>query len=145
MNTISAKIKKVITDTCVVNTVIMTLLYILGYLTNKDGGTAWIPKFNIMWMVLGVSFVLALAERILDMKGSLGARIACHFGMCVVGFLLIFIIGGGYSSSAGAVVVGTFLFILAYILVNGVRFAVTGKLRRAKNETEEYTSVFGRK
>ncbi len=135
-------IKKTLTQTCVVNTVIITLLYIIGYVTNLGGGTSWIPKFNIMWMVLGVSFVVALAERILESAGSFWFRVICNFALCMLGFMLIFIVGGGYGDNGAAVVIGSFLFFLAYILVNGVRFAVMARREKKENEEAEYESVF---
>lgn len=137
-----SKIKKIIADACVINTVVMTLLYVLGYVTNTDGGTAWIPKFNVMWMVLGVSFVISLAERVLEMRGNFAVRLVCHFLLCVSSFLLIFIIGGGYGSDPSSVVVGVFLFVVAYVLVNCVRFVLIHKRETAENDKEEYSDIY---
>ena len=134
--------KKTLTVTCVINTVIITLLYVLGYITNTGGGTAWIPRFNIMWMVLGISFVLSAAELILQGKGNFTVKMLWHFLSCLAGFLLIFTVGGGYADSPAAIVIGTFLFIIAYLVVNVTRFAVTGKFKRKKEEEEEYDEVF---
>ena len=145
MNTFLEKIKKTLTGTCVINTILITLLYILGYITNSSGGTAWIPKFNIMWMVLGVSFVISLAERILEMKGSFALKLICHFGLCVAGFLLVFIVCGGYGNKSGSIVIGTFLFVLAYIIVNGIRFAVTGRFKNLGKAEDDYEPMFGKK
>ncbi len=135
-------VKKILTQTCVINTVLITLLYVIGYVTNLGGGTSWIPKFSIMWMVLGVSFVAAVAERVLETEGSFWFRTICHFALCMVGFLLIFIVGGGYGNNGAAVVIGSFGFFLVYLLVNGVRFALMARREKKENEEEEYESVF---
>lgn len=142
MKTFTDNVKKVLTMTCVINTVIMTLLYVLGYITNTDGGTAWIPRFGIMWIVLGISFVLSAAELILHGKGNFFVKMLWHFLSCLAGFLLLFIVGGGYAENPSAIVIGTFLFIIAYLAVSLTRFAVTGKLKRTREEEEEYDEVF---
>ncbi len=138
-------VKRTLTGACVINTVLITLLYILGYITNTGGGTAWIPKFNIMWMVLGVSFVLSIAERILELKGSFAIKLMCHFALCVAGFLLVFIVCGGYGNKSGSIVIGTFLFVIAYVIVNGIRFAVTGRLKNLGKQDDDYQPLFGKK
>ena len=142
MNSFVKNVKKTLTMTCVINTVIITLLYVLGYITNTGGGTAWIPRFNIMWMVLGISFVLSAAELILQSKGNFFVKMLWHFVLCLAGFLVLFIIGGGYADRPSAIVIGTFLFIIAYLAINITRFAVTGKFKRMKEEAEEYDEVF---
>ncbi len=128
--------------TCVINTVIITLLYVLGYITNTGGGTAWIPRFNIMWMVLGISFVLSAAELIFQGKGNFWVKVLCHFASCLAGFLLLFIVGGGYADRPSAIVIGTFIFVILYLIVNVTRFAVTGKFKREREEEEQYDEVF---
>ena len=142
MNNFTKYVKKTLTMTCIINTVIITLLYVLGYITNTGGGTAWIPRFNIMWIVLGISFVLSAAELILQGKGSFAVKVIWHFVSCLAGFLLLFIVGGGYADRPSAIVIGTFLFVVVYLAVNVTRFAVTGKFKRTREEEEEYDEVF---
>ena len=142
MNNFTKYVKKTLTMTCIINTVIITLLYVLGYITNTGGGTAWIPRFNIMWIVLGISFVLSAAELILQGKGNFFVKMLWHFLSCLAGFLLLFIVGGGYADRPSAIVIGTFLFVVVYLAVNVTRFAVTGKFKRIREEEEEYDEVF---
>ena len=90
----------------------------------------------------GSSTTLSAAELILQSKGNFFVKMLWHFVSCLAGFLLLFIIGGGYADRPSAIVIGTFLFIIAYLAINITRFAVTGKFKRMKEETEEYDEVF---
>ena len=134
------KIKLTLTEGCVIYTVLITVLYIIGYLFDRDG--MWIPRFRTMWVVLGVSFVIAAAERILDGGKTGPVRIILNFAVCLIGYIVIFVVGGGYIDNGAAVLISLFIFIILYVAANVLRFAMAGKLHRRQSAEEDYTPAF---
>ena len=128
-------IKKILAQGCAIYTVVITALYIIGYIV---GDGKWIPSFRIMWIVLGMSFVIAAAERLFDKRGPNIFTVAVHFAVCVTGFLLIFMLGGKYYNDPSSILIAL------YIVFTALRFALNGKLKRVDAE-EEYTPAFDSK
>ncbi len=134
------KLKLTLTEGCVIYTVLITALYVIGYVFDRGG--EWIPRFRMMWVVLGVSFVIAAAERILDGGETGPVRIILNFAACLAGYLVIFVVGGGYINNGAAVLISLFIFIILYVAANVIRFAAAGKLRRRRSEEEDYDPAF---
>ena len=134
-------IKRILAQGCAIYTVVITALYIIGYIV---GDGKWIPSFRIMWIVLGMSFVIAAAERLFDKRGANVFTVAVHFAVCVTGFLLIFMLGGQYYNDPSSILIGTVAFMALYIVFTALRFALNGKLKRVDAE-EEYTPAFDSK
>ena len=138
--------KSALTVACVIYTVLITLLYTIGKVfMNDDGGQAWIPHFGMMWMVLGVSVAFGIAERFLALGEATFIRILGHFGISLIGFTLIFVIGGGYAKRGSQLFIAMFMFLILYAVVMGVRFGVKSILTQRKNNSEEYSSMFEEK
>lgn len=143
MKKIVQGIKNILTGACVINTVIITVLYTVGQLfMNADGGKAWIPHFGMMWMVLGISVAFSVAERFFALGGNIYIRLIGHFLISLVGFILIFIVGGGYTGRSSHVFIAICLFLVIYTAVIGIRLGLKGFFKRKKNDSEEYSSVF---
>ena len=133
--------KNALTVACVLYTVLIILLYTLGKLISPT----WIPRFGMMWMVLGVSVAFGIAERFLTHGEATFIRVLGHFGISLAGFTLIFVVGGGYAKRSSQLFIAMFLFLILYSIVKGIRFGIKGIFERRKNDSEEYSSVFDAK
>lgn len=143
MKKIAKGIGNILTGACVINTVIITLLYTIGhFFMNNDGGKAWIPHFGMMWMVLGISVAFSVAERFFALGGNIYIRLAGHFFISLVGFILIFIVGGGYTNRSAHVFIAICIFLILYAAIMGVRLGLKGFFKRKKNAGEDYSSMF---
>ena len=142
MKKVFTEIMEIFKGACVTNTVLITLLYTIGKLISTGNGKAWIPHYRMMWIVLGISLAFSLAERFL--KGNKGSalRVFGHFGICLLGFVLIFVIGGGYSKNSRQLFIAIVMFMVAYLLIMGTRLLVGSMIDRKKNNSKEYSSMF---
>ncbi|MBR6807781.1 MAG: hypothetical protein IKM46_05285 [Clostridia bacterium] len=130
--------KRVLSIACVLNTVLITFLYTVGKLISPN----WIPRFGMMWIILGISVVFGIAERVFVLGETSFLPLLGHFGISLVGFVLIFVVGGGYAKSGGQLFIAMFLFFIAYSAIMGVRMGVRSAINRKKNDREEYSSMF---
>lgn len=133
-------LKRTASQGCMIFTVLIVALYIIGFLIDRSGN--WIPSFNTVWIVLGVSFAAAAAERILDGGEATPIKIILNFAVCLAGYILVFVIGGGYSENGSAVLISLLVFAAVYIIANLVRYTVIGIRRRHDSEGEDYTPAF---
>jgi len=134
-----ASFKKFLTFGCVINTVIMTCFYLLAaFLPGFD----LIPSLGTMFMVLGFSFILSGAERILVASISVAGRVCLHYALCIGGFLALYIIGNGGAARGAQIIIAGVFFTFLYIAVNLARFILMGRRAKAENEKLDYTPSF---
>ena len=133
------KIKKIIRLGCVINTVLITIIYFFAAL--GENVLVWLPDLT-MYMVLIVSFVIAAAEQIFKTEMGFGKKVVLNYAVCLGTFLLIFILGNNGGRRGAQILIATVFFTLAYFLVNSVRFVAMGKKAKRLNEEKEYTPAF---
>ena len=133
-----AKIKSVLTGACVIYTILITALYVAGFFFSDNPN--FIPRFRMILILLGFSLVMSAAELILKSSFNSTAKILIRFLVCLAGYVVIFLVGGGYSGSS--FVIGIFIFLIAYLAVNGIRFAFIFRKEKKKNEEKDYENSF---
>lgn len=134
-----ASLKKILVRGCVINTVLMTLFYLLAAFLE---GFDWIPSLGTMFMLLALSFIVSAAEQILLGSASVSVRILLNYALCLGGFLALFLISNKNRDSAAQVLIAAVFFTFLYIVVNIARFIVMALKARRENEKEEYTPAF---
>ena len=132
------KIKSVLTTACVIYTILITALYAAGFFFSDNAN--FVPRFRMIVILLGFSLVISAAELLLKSKWNSMTKIVLHFLACLAGFIVIFLIGGGYKGSS--FLIGIFIFVIAYLAVNGIRFAVIFRKEKKENEKKSYENAF---
>lgn len=136
-----ASIKRALTLMCAIYTVIISGMYLLGWAFSGTG-VLLIPTPQKALLLLLFSGIVGFASLLLSKNGTGAVRLILNFLICLVAFILVFIVGGGFPVSGGTSVVAVILYLAVYIVAMILR-AVIYRLFRAKaTEREEYTSVF---
>lgn len=148
---ILGKIKKTVSQTCVIYTVILTSVYTLGAFVNSS----WVPTVQMVYSCLGFSLVLALLNLFLfSDKLVMPLRLLIHFAVSSLIFYLLFVVWGGYQSNGGSVITALLIYVFAYILcaaiVAAYRYLTSESVNAKKGYSakfnkpeEEYKSQFG--
>ncbi len=126
---------------CVIYSVLVTVLYLIGYFMAAGGTGNWIPDLKMILVALFISFVLSGAEFVIEKKTNFALRVILHFVICLVSFILVFAFIGGYYNNPSMLLIGIFIFIVLYAVFNVIRFAVIRKKDRSQEESE-YTNMF---
>lgn len=134
------KIKSGLGNMCVIYTAIMTVICIFGNIIMQT--KAGIPV-GLIWMVLGMSFVLAVAEKFLDFVGSLAIGLVGHFAISFSGFYLLLSLGKT-SYFANSFRGGIMLFVILYAVIMSARYGVRALFLLRKRNSEEYREVFNK-
>lgn len=134
-----ATLKKILTLGCIINTIFITCFYLLAaFLPGFD----WIPSLGTMFMILGFSFVISGAERVLSVPFSMTGRVLLHYALCLGGFMILYTIGNEKSDSGAQVLIAAVFFTFIYIIVNIARFIVMARKARIANEKLDYAPSF---
>lgn len=140
---ITAKIKKALTLACVIYTVIISVMFAIGWLIS-DAATLMVPTPSKALCILAFSVVVGFASLILKNKGTGVLRFLLHYAVCLAAYVIAFVIGGGVSLTGSAPIIAVLLFTVVYFVVMILR-AVFCRDRGGKTndvQSEEYTSVF---
>lgn len=138
----SVKLKHIISEGCVINTVLIVAMYALGL--TVDAGL--IPTFSRVIGVLGYSIVLALANSLFfASKMKVFPRLLIHFLSTAAVFYIMFVLVGGYKASAGSLVAVIASYLVVYAIVAAVVAAVRSILAADKKEKQEYKKVYDKK
>jgi len=125
---------------CVVYTVIISIMFFFGWLLS-DADSLLAPTPSKALLMLLFSCIVGFASLLLSENKTPVFRIVLHFAICFAAFILIFIVGGGFSLKGGAWIISTVIYCLVYGTVMVVR-AIAGAIHRKNSDNEkEYTSV----
>lgn len=133
------KVVRFLAGGCVVNTVLICLLYILRELFpgNMLGREI---SIQVVFSILLISFIISGADLLLINPTAVG--VILNYAATAGGILLVFrLIRGKYSSGAQITAIVA-AYTAIYAAVVGVRLLVRFLLRRKKNEKQGYTAVF---
>ena len=138
MNILS-KIKKIVSQTCVIYTVILTSIYTLGAFVNSS----WIPTVHMVYSCLAFSLVLAALNMFLfSDKLVMPLRLLIHFAASSLIFYLMFIVWGGYQSNGGSVITAMLVYIFAYALCAAIVAVYRYLTSETANSKKDYKSKF---
>lgn len=138
MNILS-KIKKILSQTCVIYTVILTSVYTLGAFVNSS----WVPTVHMVYSCLVFSLVLAALNLFLfSDKLVMPLRLLIHFTASSLIFYLMFIVWGGYQSNGGSVITALLVYVFAYILCAAIVAAYRYLTAETVNSKRVYTAKF---
>ncbi len=130
---------KIVSLGCIINTVVMTLLYVMSRLMNEGN---LVPKFSAAMLILLVSFALSAAEATLKTKLGFGVKITVHFAICLAAFLTVFFGVGSPEKRGSFILIALVFFVVIYSAVNVARFVLMSRKEAKKSEKEEYTALF---
>ncbi len=138
--------KKIITNSCIYYTFLITAFYTFGLLA--EDSTGWIPTLRIAYSLLGFSVGFsALNAFTARMKTGFAAKFFLHFPVTAVLYYLIFVLGGGFRENGGttlaAMIVFAFLYAVGTVIVLIVRRLLSPKGTETQNgDGTRYTSMF---
>lgn len=136
-----AKIKRALSLTCVIFTIIISAMYLLG-LVMSDSIILFVPTPSKALLMLLFSAVIGFASLLLSKEGTSVGRLILHVAICTAVYALVFVIGGDFSVTGGAGVIAILLFLVIYGICMAVRFAVCRKYRKKNIDSKEYKSMF---
>lgn len=131
-------IKKIISRGCIINTVLVILLYSLGLLANGN----FIPTIDRIFGILLFSLALAGANIFVFSKVlTFPLRLLIHYLFTAFMFYVLFILWGNYSLNGGAAIVIFVMFTLIYGAVAGIVAIVRSIFKEKNNSKKEYKKV----
>ena len=138
-----AKIKKAFTLSCVIYTVIISVMFAIGWLLS-DAASLMVPTPSKALFILIFSFAVGFASLILKRQGTGVVRFLIHYVVCLAAYVVAFIIGGGVSLTGETPMIAVLLFTVIYGVAMILRavFSRIGNGKKKPVQTEEYTSVF---
>ena len=149
--TLKVFIRKILTSTCVVCTVISVFFYFIAAVVNETESLfdESAVTFRQFLLILLFSFLIALANRLLSVSRlHILLRVAIHYVTLLAAFLVVFIRAGklkieGSSAVFLSIMVFTVLYV-AFFLIAYFTLRFLGALPEAKKKEEktEYRSRF---
>lgn len=134
------KIKRTLTLMCVIYTVIISAMFLLGWVIS-DSASLFVPTPAKALLMLLFSFILGLASLCLKRERTSALRLIIHYLICVSSFFVTFVIGGGFSLTGGTSITALIAFTAIYAVVMAFRAVVRRKRKGWVSEPEEYTSM----
>lgn len=135
-------IKKIITHGCVLNTVLLIVMYSAGMLINEN----FIPTIDRVFSLLFFSLALAGANIFLfSRKLNFPLRLLVHYLFTAAIFYVAFILWGGYNGKASGVLIILVLFTLLYGICVGITAAIRSIFKVSGNTKKEYKKVYDKK
>jgi hypothetical protein len=138
----SANLKKIFSDGCVINTVLLVLLYLLGVSIDPD----FIPTLSRVFGILIYSIVLSAANYyFFTSKAKRFTRLALHFLITAAVFCFCFVILGGYKANLGSVLVIVGFYLLVYAVIAAFIALIRSIIKADENQKKEYKKVYEKK
>ena len=142
----SANLKKIFSDGCVINTVLLVLLYLLGVSIDPD----FIPTLSRVFGILIYSIVLSAANYyFFTSKAKRFTRLALHFLITAAVFCFCFVILGGYKANLGSVLVIVGFYLVLYAIIAAfiaITIILVKRIIKAdENQKKEYKKVYEKK
>ena len=136
------KISKILSEGCVINTVLLILLYLIGVSIDPD----FIPTLPRVFGILIYSITLAAANYFFfNAKIKRFSRLALHFLMTAAVFCICFVFAGAYKANVGSVLIIVGLYLVIYAIVAGIVAVILSIINADKNEKKEYKKVYEKK
>lgn len=136
-----AKIKHALSTMCVIFTVIISVMYLLGWFVS-DSVSLFVPTPSKALLILLFCGILGFVSLILRKDGTSAARYFLHFILCLVSFVVLIIIAGGFSLAGPSSIIATVFYLAVYAVVMAVRGIVGKRSRDKKTDSGEYSPVF---
>ena len=138
----SANLKKIFSDGCVINTVLLVLLYLLGVSIDPD----FIPTLSRVFGILIYSIVLSAANYyFFTSKAKRFTRLALHFLITAAVFCFCFVILGGYKATLGSVLVIVGFYLVLYAIIAAFIALIRSIIKADENQKKEYKKVYEKK
>lgn len=138
MKTLS-KIKNIVTRACVIYTVLITSVYLLGVSVSSD----WIPTLNMVLALLVFSFCLSgLHGFLFSSLLVFPLRLVIHYVISTIVFYIVFVCWGGYRANGGSVLSVLLVWTFAYILCAVCVFLYRYITSETKSSESKYDKKF---
>ena len=138
----SANLKKIFSDGCVINTVLLVLLYLLGVSIDPD----FIPTLSRVFGILIYSIVHSAANYyFFTSKARRFTRLALHFLITATVFCFCFVILGGYKANPGSVLVIVGFYLVLYAIIAAFIALIRSIIKADENQKKEYKKVYEKK
>lgn len=138
--------KKILTNTCIFYTLLITAIYTFGLLADTSGH--WIPTVRIAYSLLGFSLgFAALNEVTKKLKFGFVPKYFLHLAVSALLYYLIFVLGGGFHKNGGstlaAMLVFAFVYAIGTVIVLVLRWLFGTKEKGSKKANGgEFKSIF---
>ena len=130
------KIKTVLTETCVLFTLLTIILYCVGFIAVNDAVTF---KPSGVFTLLALSFLLSVIKRVLFIKSiSIPVKILLHYLLVLAASFLLFAVIGNVVSTSLA----TLVLLASVTLVYSVITLIFVLRNNKKQDETNYTSMF---
>ena len=140
-NKVLGGIKRVVTQCCVIFTLFMLLVFIIGSAVPDFGGA--IDLKNVL-VILLFALVYAAANLLLRLESiAVILRILLHYATTAIGFYVVFVVIAAKATAPSAVLVMLLFYTLLYAILMGVYQAlvrpfITRKATKAQNYERIY-------
>lgn len=141
----SSIVNKIIYPTSLFFTIITLILYI-GGASMSYGHTNMIPRLGTILMVLAFSFVLSIANIIMQTKKlHISLRVALHFVMTAVSFFVLFINASDYDAGSAFTIVLMIAYTAVYALICALVLGIRSAIKKSHIESSEYRSIYDKR
>ena len=125
---------------CLIFTLIVFAFYILG---NAISSEVQVLTLTTLTLFFAFSIWFALSNNLLKSnKLNVFLRVSLHFLSTVLGFFVIFVYLPGNIENGSRAFILTIGFAALYIVVATIILAISGAVRKQRNEKEEYKSIY---
>ncbi len=133
--------KRVITQTCVIFTLLVLLVFVIGSAVPAFGNA--IDLKNIL-VILFFAFLFAAANLLLSLERiPVILRILLHFAATAIGFYVVFILIAAKATAPSAVFVMLGFYTLLYALLMGLYQLLFHTVKQKRAEKERgYTEIY---
>ncbi len=133
-------IKRVITSTCIIFTLITAVYMLILQFMNVGEDYAAVEAHRVLLFFL-FSLLASIANAIRAIKKLNGAlRWICHYAIIAFGFYTCFMLPVDMRPSF--MITGIVIFTVGYLIVYGARAVLLSRFRRKSEDTAEYKSQF---
>lgn len=135
---IKKQIKNSLFMCCVYFTAIMVCYMAILQFMNMDSVPAAVEAYRVLLFFLA-SFLFAIANFVRHINMNSALKILCHYLICVFAFFACFLLQGSY------IVIGIVVFTILYFIVRLLIMLFSSRLKKNREQTEEYTKQFSKK
>lgn len=136
-----AKLKHSLTLMCVIYTVIISGMFLCGFILS-DSASLLVPTPSKALMMLLFSAFLGVSSLILSKEGTGVARTLLHYISCLVSFVLTVILGCRVNLAGAGPMIAVIGFTAVYAVVMIVRGIILRRKSKKIEIQQEYTAVF---
>ena len=140
---IKQTIKKILTDACVLFSLITAAYALIVWLTYVNQAQVLMEAGRVVLFFV-FSLLVSGANGIYRSRSLSGAlRLLLHFLICTLAFYLCFLLP--LSMPGSSVLVGLVFFVLIYFIVMGIVAGIVSRFRKNREAAEEYKSQYTKK